>query len=100
MVDWSNISAGLAGRIKEIITNEDEKPEEAKLDKASEYQELSNLLSGKSKVTGDEAKFVEGMLRDYEEAYMVRQQVRERVLEIKLNTVKKCKLMTRLKLQS
>ena len=82
MVDWSKISANLADRLKEIITDKGEDPKKAKVDKYTEYQELSKLLSGEGKVSGDEAKFVEGMLRDYEEAYMVRPQVRERVLEI------------------
>ena len=82
MVDWSKISAGLADRIKDIITSEGEDRETAKLDKHSEYQKLSQLLSGDGKVTGEEKGFIEGMLKDYEEAYLVRSEVRERVLDI------------------
>ena len=82
MVDWSKISAGLADRIKDIITSEGEDRETAKLDKHAEYQKLSQLLSGEGKVSGEEKGFVEGMLKDYEEAYMVRPEVRERVLDI------------------
>ncbi len=82
MVDWSKISAGLADRIKDIITSEGEDRETAKLDKHAEYQKLSQLLSGGGKVSGEEKGFVEGMLKDFEEAYLVRPEVRERVLDI------------------
>lgn len=79
MVDWSKVSADLAGRIKEIINSEGDDPEKAVLNKPKEYTKLQELLSGMDK-NDPQKGFIEGMLRDYEESDMVRPHIKEQVL--------------------
>ena len=81
MVDWSKITGDLAGRIKEIINSEGGDPDEAVLNKPKEYDQLQALLSGMDKKDPQKG-FVEGMLKDYEEAYIIRSETREIVLDI------------------
>ena len=80
MVDWSKISGDLAGRIKEIINSEGGDPDEAVLNKPKEYDQLQALLSGMDKKDPQKG-FVEGMIKDYEEAEIVRDNVKKDVLE-------------------
>lgn len=80
MVDWSKISGDLAGRIKEIINSEGGDPDEAVLNKPKEYDQLQDLLSGMDKKDPQKG-FVEGMIKDYEEAEIVRDNVKKDVLE-------------------
>ncbi len=80
MTDWSKISGDLRGRIEKIMAGDG--ADTKKLDSRNEYNDLAKLLSGEGKVTGDEKTFVEGMIADYEEAYMIRSDVKERVLQV------------------
>ena len=80
MTDWSKISGDLRGRIEKIMAGDG--ADTKKLDSRNEYNDLAKLLSGEGKVTGDEKTFVEGMIADYEEAYMIRAEVKDRVLQL------------------
>ena len=80
MTDWSKISGDLKGRIEKIMAGDG--ADTKKLDSRNEYNDLAKLLSGEGKVTGDEKTFVEGMIADYEEAYMIRAEVKDRVLQL------------------
>ena len=80
MTDWSKISGDLRGRIEKIMAGDG--ADTKKLDSRNEYNDLAKLLSGEGKVTGDEKTFVEGIIADYEEAYMIRAEVKDRVLQL------------------
>ena len=56
MVDFSQVSRDLAGRIEKIMNGEGQ--DAKKIDSRAEYKQLADLLSGKGKVSGDEAIFV------------------------------------------
>lgn len=82
MTDWSKLSLDLQGRLKEIMAGKGENPDA--IDHHEEYQELAKLLAGKGKdkIDGDAREFIEGQMADYEEAYMIGKNVKDRVLDI------------------
>lgn len=85
MVDFNNISKDLQGRIEKIMAGDGK--DTKKIDSRNEYNQLAALLSGtdkkkQDKVSGTEKVFVENLMTDYEEEFMVRANVKERVLEI------------------
>ena len=83
MVDFSNVSQDLASRIQKIMQIDGEEgPNAEKINSREEYNQLAQLLSGDNKVTGKEKIFVEGLMADYEEEYMVSKGVKDRVLDI------------------
>lgn len=88
MVDLSKFSADVRSRIENIMATktEDGGGKNAKeIDSQKEYSELGKLLSGDGKVTGKQREIVEGMLTDYEDKYMVRDEVKQRVADIVKN---------------
>lgn len=82
MVDLSKLSADVRTRIEGIMGMEQDSK---KIDSQKEYQELGKLLSGNGKVTGKQKEIVEGMLVEYEDTFMVRDEVKQRVKDLVKN---------------
>lgn len=79
MVDLSKLAADVRTRIEGIMSQEGSAE---KIDSRNEYNQLAKLLSGDGKVTGEQKGIVEGMLRDYEEEFMVRPEVKNKVKDL------------------
>lgn len=79
MVDFSGVSQSLAARITKIMAGDGNDAQ--KIDSRNEYNQLSELLSGKGKVTGDEKTFVKEMMSDYIEEFEVRSNIKKAVLD-------------------
>lgn len=82
MVDLNKLSADVRTRIEGIMGMEHDAK---KIDSQKEYQELGKLLCGDGKVTGKQKEIIEGMLVDYQDTYMVRDEVKQRVQDLVKN---------------
>ncbi len=83
MVDLSKLSADVRNRIETIMAGDGK--DSKKIDSRKEYQELGKLLSGDGKVNGKQKEIVEGMLVEYEDTFMVRDEVKQRVADLVKN---------------
>lgn len=83
MVDLSKISKTVQQTVADIKKmNGDEN----KIDSKKEYDELGKLLSGKDKLKGkEEVEYIQGLLNDYADKFMVSDDTKSRVLEIVKN---------------
>lgn len=80
MLDFNNISADLKGRVEKIMAGDGK--DEKRIDSRNEYNQLAQLLAGNDKTSGIEKSFVEHLMTEYEEEFMVSKSVKDRVLDI------------------